>query len=91
MNRRRFIQLAAAATTTAAALPRELRAGQTRGAPAIITSERLRPIVTSGVQCGDVTAERAIVWSRADRSSRMVVEHATNDAMRPKLAFMSST
>ena len=81
MNRRRFLQLAAA-TMAAAALPRELRAGQTTGAPAIVTSERLRPLVTSGVQCGDVTAERAVVWSRADRPSRMVVEYAANDAMR---------
>ena len=80
MNRRRFLRLAAAGTT-AAALPRELRAGQTSGAPAIVTSERLRPIVTSGVQCGDVTAERAIVWSRADRPSRMVVEYAANEAL----------
>jgi alkaline phosphatase D len=51
-------------------------------APAIVTSERLRPQIPSGIQTGDVTADRAIVWSRTDRPARMMVEVATNDAFR---------
>lgn len=51
-------------------------------APAIVTSERLRPVTPSGVQVGDVTANRAVVWSRADRPSRMVVEIAAHESMR---------
>lgn len=49
------------------------------GAPAVIPSERLRPQLPSGIQSGDITADRAIVWSRADRPARMVVEWATSD------------
>jgi alkaline phosphatase D len=45
-------------------------------APAVITSERIRPQATSGLQIGDVTGGRALVWSRADRPSRMLVERA---------------
>src|SRR5262245_8756767 len=45
-------------------------------APAIVTSERMRPQATSGLQIGDVTGGRALVWSRADRPSRMIVERA---------------
>src|SRR5262245_60478789 len=43
-------------------------------APAVVTSERMRPQATSGLQIGDVTGGRALVWSRADRPSRMLVE-----------------
>ncbi|OLR95342.1 alkaline phosphatase D family protein [Actinokineospora bangkokensis] len=35
---------------------------------------RSRPVLTHGVQTGDATADGAIVWTRADRPSRMVVE-----------------
>ncbi|HSJ10579.1 MAG TPA: alkaline phosphatase D family protein [Longimicrobiales bacterium] len=49
------------------------------GAPAIITADRLRPVVANGVQSGDVTASRAIVWSRSDRAARMHVDWSTNE------------
>ena len=39
-------------------------------APAFVRS---RPVLTHGVQTGDVTRRTAIVWARADRPSRMVV------------------
>jgi alkaline phosphatase D len=45
-------------------------------APAVITSDRMRPQVASGLQIGDVTADRALVWSRADRPSRLIVERS---------------
>lgn len=38
-----------------------------------------RPKITSGVQCGDVTSNSAIIWSRADRPSRMVVTWSTTE------------
>lgn len=54
--------LAAAGTlavpTTAGALPYRSRSGL--------------PLLTSGVASGDVTTNRAIVWARADRPSRLV-------------------
>ncbi len=55
--------------------PRELF----RGAPGLITSPQLRPELPSGIQAGDVTDSRAVVWSRTDRPARMSVEWATND------------
>src|SRR4051812_29991156 len=33
-----------------------------------------RPVLTHGVQSGDVLAGSGLVWARADRPSRMVVE-----------------
>ena len=36
------------------------------------------PALEQGIQIGDVDATRAVIWSRADRPSRMLVEHATS-------------
>ena len=33
-----------------------------------------RPVLTHGVQSGEATADGAVVWTRADRASRMLVE-----------------
>ncbi len=49
------------------------------GAPAIVTAQSLRPLVPSGVQSGDVTDTRAVIWSRTDRPARLVVDWATNE------------
>lgn len=55
-------------------------------APALITSERSRPQAVSGIQIGDVTGDRAMVWSRSDRPARLIVERAFkpdfSDALR---------
>ena len=45
-------------------------------APAVATSERSRPQTPSGLQIGDVLADRAVIWSRSDRPSRLWVEHS---------------
>jgi alkaline phosphatase D len=50
-----------------------LRSAVTAFAPQL----RARPTLPSGVAAGDVTAGRAIIWARADRPSRMLVEYAT--------------
>ncbi len=52
-----------------------------QGAPATVTSEAARPRLAHGVQSGDVTGDRAIIWSRADRPSRMIVDWATSERM----------
>jgi alkaline phosphatase D len=77
MNRRRFVQLASGAAASLA-----LRPITFAHAPALVPSDRLRPQMPSGVQVGDVTAERAIIWSRADRPARMIVEYAANEQLR---------
>lgn len=50
--------------------------------PAIIAAANARPQLPCGVQCGDVTARRAVIWSRSDRSARLIVEYATTEAFR---------
>lgn len=47
------------------------------GAPAIVTPESARPLLPFGVQSGDVTSSRAVIWSRCDRPATMVVEWST--------------
>lgn len=51
-------------------------------APAIVPADKARPMITHGVQSGDITASQAIVWSRSDRASRMIVEWSDDEAMR---------
>lgn len=47
--------------------------------PAPITSPRLRPDVSEGIQAGDVTSGRGRVWSRTDRPARLWVDWSTSD------------
>src|SRR6201994_1897391 len=39
-----------------------------------------RPVVTHGVQSGDVGADGGVVWARADRPSQMLVEVSTTES-----------
>ncbi|OAX87194.1 hypothetical protein A7D16_16865 [Xanthomonas nasturtii] len=41
-----------------------------------------RPIITDGVQSGDGVDARAMMWSRADRPSRLRVEWDTRPSLR---------
>jgi alkaline phosphatase D len=52
-------------------------AAVSRAAPGLMVSAQERPQITCGVQSGDITSDRAIVWSRTDRPARMVVRYAT--------------
>ncbi|MET0065164.1 MAG: alkaline phosphatase D family protein [Candidatus Thiodiazotropha sp.] len=36
------------------------------------------PVMEQGIQIGDISDGRAIVWSRADQASRMIIEYATH-------------
>jgi alkaline phosphatase D len=47
--------------------------------PALVTRERLRPQLPSGVQVGDPWRDRAVLWSRTDRPARLHVEWATTE------------
>ena len=71
-------QLLAASTAAGALLPALLRAQQ---APAVITREHARPVLLSGVQSGDVLADRAMVWARASRPARMWLEWSTSASL----------
>ena len=67
-SRRRFVKRAAwSVAAIAGAVP-------ARRADAQSSVELARPIAGWGLQIGDVLADRAIIWSRADRPSRLFVE-----------------
>jgi alkaline phosphatase D len=66
LNRRQFLRAGTAAGVSLAAFP--------RSAPAFLRSRRK---LAHGIQSGDVTADAGIVWARADRPSRMLIEVAT--------------
>jgi alkaline phosphatase D len=53
-----------------------------RRTAAFVAPEAARPSVEWGAAVGDVTGGRALVWSRTDRPSRLVVEYATTEAFR---------
>ena len=81
IRRRDFVKGSAAAASGAALtglLPGRLD-GQASG---IIVLERDRPSVEWGAAAGDVSGDRAIVWSRTDRPARMIVECATTESFR---------
>ncbi len=41
-----------------------------------------RPLVSHGVQSGDVSVDSGMIWARADRPARMLVEIATTDSFK---------
>ena len=41
-----------------------------------------RPLITHGIQSGDVSVDSGVVWARADRPARMLVEVATTDSFK---------
>jgi alkaline phosphatase D len=51
-------------------------------AAAFIVPDAARPSTAWGAAVGDVTGGRALVWSRTDRPSRLVVEYATTEAFQ---------
>ena len=51
-----------------------------RRAPAVVPADSARPEASWGIQIGDVTGDRAIVWSRADKPSRLIVEWSRDES-----------
>ena len=73
LTRRRFLTTAASSAVIAAA------GGIAKPA---LSRAADRPVITHGVQSGDVSVDSAIVWARADRPSRMLVEVATSETFK---------
>jgi alkaline phosphatase D len=73
VSRRRFLATAAASTAISTiggiARPYLSRAAD-------------RPLITHGIQSGDVSNDSAVVWARADRPARMLAEIATTDSFK---------
>ena len=80
LTRRSFLARAASAGTLAAtgtlARPYLSRAAD-------------RPKITHGVQSGDVSMDSGVVWARADRPSRMLVEISTTDSFKSILSSVA--
>jgi alkaline phosphatase D len=47
-----------------------------------IAAAQARPQLSDGIQIGDPLRDRAIVWARADRSSRLLVEYDTTESFQ---------
>src|SRR5215467_10709856 len=73
LTRRRFLTTAASSAAMAVA------GGIAKPA---LSRAHDRPVITHGVQSGDVSVDSAIVWARADRASRMLVEVATSESFK---------
>jgi alkaline phosphatase D len=73
MSRRRLLSsaAAAAATTVIGGIARPY-----------LSFAADRPQITHGVQSGDVSIDSGVVWARAGRPARMLVEVATTDSFR---------
>lgn len=84
-SRRLFLRQSAAYAAGLSGLGGILAA---RSAPAQITRDPARPNAAWGLQIGDVTGDRAIVWSRSDRAARLVVEWSTDPAFRHRRVVM---
>jgi alkaline phosphatase D len=72
ISRRRFLKTSAAAglaTAGGIASPTPSRAAD-------------RPVITHGVQSGDVTGDSAVVWARADRPSRALIAWSTTESFK---------
>lgn len=69
LSRRRFLAGAATTGLGLVAMPALSRAAD-------------RPVVTHGVQSGDVGVDSAMVWARADRPSQMMVEVSTTESFK---------
>jgi len=78
MQRRRFLKHATLAAS-AASLGASLRRW---GVPTLLAAESALPSVPLGAMAGDVSGDEAVVWSRADRPARLIVEYATTESFQ---------
>ncbi|WP_372498640.1 alkaline phosphatase D family protein [Yinghuangia soli] len=81
LGRRGFLRTGTAVGAGLAAVP-VLGSGpaSAASAPALVVAGR--PELTHGVQSGDATCNSAVVWGRADRPGRLVVEYGTRPDLR---------
>jgi alkaline phosphatase D len=77
LNRRKFAAELLYGGAAVAAAPSLIT--NSLAAPAIAQS---RPLITHGIASGDVSYDTAVIWSRADRRSRMLVEWSTTESFK---------
>src|SRR5262249_13443154 len=71
MSRRRFLATAAASTAVTAVVPKPY-----------LSRAADRPVITHGIQSGDLSLDSAVIWARADRPARMLPELATTASFK---------
>ncbi|MGQ7846233.1 alkaline phosphatase D family protein [Granulosicoccus sp. 3-233] len=81
--RRRLLKLAASSSGA-------LAAGAVSGFPSISRASA-RPVITHGVQSGDVSANSGVIWARTDRPARMLVEVSSNESFTQATALAPTT
>src|SRR5262245_51575578 len=83
MSRRTFLASTALAGASLLIGVRHQQSALAQGtAPALITSDSVRPDIPYGVASGDITSHTAMIWSRTNRPSRMLVEYDTTDSFK---------
>jgi len=81
ISRRAFLSSVALAGASVLARGVSQRGPGAQGTtPALVTSDNTRPSIPYGIASGDVTNDTAIIWSRTNKPSRMLVEYATTDS-----------
>jgi alkaline phosphatase D len=75
--------------STRASLSRRQFLWLAAAAPAVIRDRAARPIVTAGVQSGDVEPGRGVVWCRTDRPARLRVRYGTTEGLERALTRVS--
>ncbi|MBO3459989.1 alkaline phosphatase D family protein [Aetokthonos hydrillicola Thurmond2011] len=80
LSRRKF--LISAALTSGGIIGTNLVSKSLAQAPAIITSDKVRPSIPYGVASGDINGRNAVIWSRSNQPSKMIVEYATDESFR---------
>ncbi|WP_130291841.1 alkaline phosphatase D family protein [Pseudonocardia sediminis] len=80
LTRRSLFRSAAVAGLAVPAVAATASPASASAGPALLRPDR--PSLTHGVQSGDVLPGSGLVWTRADRPSRMVVEVADNPEFR---------
>ncbi len=76
---RRQVLRGVAAGAVGALVARPTLFGQ---APGLVTAAGVQPVVTDGVASTIVGDDAAVIWARADRAARMIVEYDTSDSFR---------
>lgn len=83
ITRRRFLLRSVITGSSLIAADVFSKSGLAQGkAPAIATSDKMRPQLPYGVASGDITLGSAMIWSRCDRAAKMLVEYDTNESFR---------
>jgi alkaline phosphatase D len=50
--------------------------------PSLAKLRDTAPVVTHGVQSGDIGLDGGVVWARADRPARMIVDYALTESFK---------